>query len=192
MWKLYSRFYKEILRKEVSTCFLTLNVNKLPKITKISIFCLSPESLKKVIMLLSCFQLFLNYKCYPLNVILAGKSSVTIKVRRKQPVGSNFYFTKDKAVQLLHFAVHFIFPQKDSAFHFFSKMHALNFAFFFKVTPIFTTVLPFFNYFQGLPRVHFMLSCKEKVDFKSGFFFFPFFKNSSNFFWFFRISVEIR
>jgi len=175
MWKSYNRFYKQHLKKESSVLFISKNVHIIPEISNIRIFCFPkfPVNVNVILLSLTFTQLFLNKKS---NLMLANKSTVNTKLRRKQPLGVVMFLFGEKLIQFLHHCNLFIFPLNDSIFSFSKKIKSIDFIFNIKIIPICVKLSSFFNFFQALPRIQAIFCIKKKLLLKKRIFLFRLFK----------------
>jgi hypothetical protein len=162
MWTSYSRFYKEILKKETAVAFLTENANESPKITSIRVFCFYGFSLdvKKIMLPLTCLEVFFNKKA---NLVVANKSSAVSKIRDLQPLGAFVFLKGDKTIQFLHHLIFLVLSKPDNYSPPVFKKQNLDFVFNLKITPSFLKLALFFGFFQILRALQVVFFWKKKI-----------------------------
>jgi len=162
MWTSYSRFYKEIIKKETAVVFLTENPNESPKITSIRVFCFStfPLDVKKVMIPMSCLEVFFDKKA---NLVVANKSSAVSKIRDLQPLGAFVFLKGDKAIQFLHHLIFLVLSKLDSYSLLSFRKQNLDFVFNLKISPSFLKLSFLFGFFQILRALQVVFFWKKKI-----------------------------
>jgi len=157
MWKSYNRFYGQTIKSEFGLLFALKNASEVPSLKKVTITCLSknPSKTKRILMALSCLQLFVKKKA---QVVTAKKSTVATKVRQGQPLGAKVVLNHNTARQFLHFVTFFLMPRLDLTSLFFVQERNSDFKFFVKTATVFSRLRPFFTFYQFLPLIQVVLS----------------------------------
>lgn len=110
MWKSCVKFQTTFLKQEKSQIFYASNIHKIPRVRKFLLTSLikASQNTKRIFLLFSGMQLFLNIKGY---VLLTKLSSAFLKLQKGLPLGSKVTLSKNRSLLFLQFLIFNLFPQ---------------------------------------------------------------------------------
>ena len=144
MWKLYSRFYYQILKKESSLISVSKNLFVVPKIKRARLVLFSQsQKFKEIMASLFGLQIFVNLRAnFQINRILITQETCT--------TAGAVNFGNKESVKFLHFLIFFSFPKIDSIVTRENSTDSV-FRFFKKIQ--FPTLFFFRRFFPNVPKI---------------------------------------
>lgn len=146
-------YYKSIIKYDLLNKFNYNNINKIPKVKKITLnFGCKNFEMKKIATALLALELITTTKSTVTN---SRKSNIRLKIRKGQPVGCIAVLTKENIYYFLLKLLADIFPKiKDFKILNSKKLSQKSFSFTISDLILFNELEPHFYLFKNLPPLN--------------------------------------
>ena len=157
MWKIYDRFYDQILKSETSLTIKSQNIHKNFTIKSISLTSLAEGSIttKKALLHLGGSQLVVDKRG---KIILSNRPKFTSKIRKGTGLGFKILIRKKPCQQFLFYCLFNLLSQSNSIKPINYNGNNRNICLQFNVSKALNRLLPNFGNFQDLGRVRLVIS----------------------------------